>query len=99
MNLSSTFHPENQPRCTALQPIQQWLDNFEIRDPKIARAIARLVPAQCPFERNIIFFGRKVGYIPPLCKLNPLYEQFVNLRFRSLCYLVDECGEDIQQYC
>jgi hypothetical protein len=42
-----------------------------------------------------VFFGRKLAHIPPLCKLNPLYEQLVGLRFRSMCYLVDECGEAI----
>ncbi|HEY9634004.1 MAG TPA: Mo-dependent nitrogenase C-terminal domain-containing protein [Coleofasciculaceae cyanobacterium] len=36
--------------------------------------------------------------MPPLCKLNPLYAQLVSLRFRSLCYLVDHSGEDIQAY-
>ena len=37
--------------------------------------------------------------IPPLCKLNPVYEEVVYLRFRALCYLADCCGEDIQRYC
>jgi Mo-dependent nitrogenase C-terminus len=81
-----------------LRPVQHWLDNYEIRDPKVARSIARLIPAQCPFERKIALFGHTVAHVPPLCKLNPLYEQFVGLRFRSLCYLVDQCGEDIQAY-
>ncbi|MHC5727587.1 MAG: Mo-dependent nitrogenase C-terminal domain-containing protein, partial [Nostoc sp.] len=35
----------------------------------------------------------------PMCKLNPLYNELVYLRFRALCYLVDQCGEDIQSYC
>jgi hypothetical protein len=33
-----------------------------------------------------------------LCKLNPLYEQLVGLRFRALSYLADDCGEDVSQY-
>lgn len=82
-----------------LQPIRQWLDEMEIGNRKLAKLIAKLIPAQCPFERDIVFFGRKIAHIPPMCKLNPLYEQFVGLRFRALCYLVDECGEDIQSYC
>jgi hypothetical protein len=65
----------------------------------MARFLARVIPAQCPFERDIIIFGRKVGHIPPLCKLNPFYEQLVGLRFRALCFLADQCGEDIQSYC
>jgi hypothetical protein len=57
-----------------------------------------MIPAQCPFERDINLFGRKIAHIPPLCKLNPLYEQFVGLRFRSLSYLADDCGEDVSEY-
>lgn len=82
-----------------LQPLRNWLDSLEIQNPQLAQFIAKSIPAQCPFERDIIIFGRKVAHIPPLCKLNPLYEQFVGLRFRALCYLVDVCGEDIQSYC
>ncbi|MBD1935964.1 Mo-dependent nitrogenase C-terminal domain-containing protein [Microcoleus sp. FACHB-68] len=79
-----------------LQPVRQRLDQWEIRDPELAKFLYKAIPAQCPFERDIKLFGRKVGHIPPLCKLNPLYDQLVGLRFRALCYLVDECGVDIQ---
>lgn len=72
---------------------------MDVRRPKLARLISNIVPAQCPFERDINLFGRHFGHIPPLCKLNPLYEQLVSLRFRALCYLADECGEDIRRYC
>ncbi|MGM3308185.1 Mo-dependent nitrogenase C-terminal domain-containing protein [Anabaena sp. WFMT] len=82
-----------------LQPIRQWLDEIEIQNRKLAKFIAKLIPAQCPFERDIVVFGRKIAHIPPMCKLNPLYDQLVGLRFRALCYLVDKCGEDIQSYC
>lgn len=78
-----------------LQPLRQWLDNLSINDRRLARLIYKLIPGQCPFERDIILFGYKLLHIPPLCKLNPLYEQLVGLRFRSLCYLVDHCGETI----
>lgn len=82
-----------------LQPLRQWLDGIEIRTPKMAHFLAKAIPAQCPFERDIKIFGRIIAHIPPLCKLNPLYEQLVGLRFRALCYLVDRCGQDIQSYC
>lgn len=82
-----------------LQPVRQWLDTLEIRDMQLARQICRAIPAQCPFERDVKLFGRTLFHIPPLCKLNPLYEQFVGLRFRALCYLADDCGEDISQFC
>lgn len=88
-----------QPKPDFLQPLRQWLDSLEIQNRKLAKFIAKLIPAQCPFERDIMVFGRKIAHIPPMCKLNPLYDQFVSLRFRALCYLVDQCGEDIQSYC
>jgi hypothetical protein len=81
-----------------LQLLRQWLDQIEIHDREIARFVSNMIPAQCPFERDIKLFGRQIAHIPPLCKLNPLYEQLVGLRFRALCFLAD-CGEDIQSYC
>jgi hypothetical protein len=85
-------------RLSLLQPLRRWLDGIEIHNPKQARFVSQMIPAQCPFERDIKIFGRTVAHIPPLCKLNPLYDQLVGLRFRALCYLVDVCGEDIQAY-
>lgn len=72
-----------------LQPLRQWLDRIEINDPKVAQFLCKAIPGQCPFERDIVLFGRKIGHIPPLCKLNPFYEQLVGLRFRALCFLAD----------
>jgi hypothetical protein len=95
---SSTLH-NNSPRLGILQPLRYWLDSLNINSPKTAHRLAKLIPAQCPFERDLKLFGLTVAHIPPLCKLNPLYDQLVNLRFRALCYLADECGEDIQSYC
>lgn len=89
----------NQAPVDLLQPLRQWLDSLEIQNRKLAKFIAKLIPAQCPFERDIVLFGRKIAHIPPMCKLNPLYDQLVFLRFRALCYLADVCGEDIQSYC
>lgn len=102
MDISSTFQslPSSIAiRIDPLQPIRRWLDQFEITNPQTAHRIAKLIPAQCPFERDLQLFGHTVAHIPPLCKLNPLYEQFVFLRFRALCYLADQCGEDIRSYC
>lgn len=82
-----------------LAPLKHWLDGMDIHDPRVARFICKMVPAQCPFERDVTVFGKKVIHIPPMCKLNPLYEQLVGLRFRSLSYLADDCGEDVSQYC
>jgi tellurite resistance protein len=87
------------PHSDVLQPVRIWLDGMEIRDPRVARFICKMIPAQCPFERDVKLFGRKIVHIPPLCKINPLYEQLVGLRFRALSYLADERGEDISAYC
>lgn len=92
LRLNPTRSPKS--RFDPLKPIRQWLDSIEVHDPKLAKFFCKLIPADCPFERDVILFGRKLAHIPPLCKINPLYEQLVGLRFRSLCYLVDQCGEE-----
>lgn len=95
------FQQTNQSmrQTDLLSPMRRWLDQVQVKNPQLAHRICQLVPAQCPFERDIVLFGRQLAHIPPLCKLNPLYEEVVGLRFRALCYLADECGEDITQYC
>lgn len=82
-----------------LHPVRQRLDSIEIRNAELARALCKLIPAQCPFARDIQLFGRTLFRIPPLCKINPLYEQLMGLRFRSLVFLADVCGEDVTPYC
>jgi tellurite resistance protein len=82
-----------------LKPIRVWLDQLEIHDPSLARYLCRMIPAQCPFERDVVLFGHKVLHIPAMCKINPLYEQLVGLRYRAMCYLADSCGEDVSPYC
>jgi tellurite resistance protein len=81
-----------------LYPVKDWLEGMEVKDPRLAKFVCNVIPPQCPFERDINLFGRKIAHIPPLCKLNPLYEQFTLLRFRALSYLADECGEDVTKY-
>lgn len=99
-------------RNNLLQPVRQWLEAIEVHDPKVARLLCKMIPAHCPFERHLRF-GDTVLHIPygslredsispqlpPLCKLNPLYEQVISLRFKCLSYLADECGEDVTLYC
>lgn len=84
---------------TFLKPLKDWLNNLEVKEIAFAHRICQLIPAQCPFERNIKLGKYTILRIPPLCKLNPLYEEVIALRFRALCYLADECGEDISAYC
>lgn len=87
------------PHSDVLQPVRNWLEGMEMHDPRVARFICKMIPPQCPFERDVKLFGRKIVHIPPMCKLNPLYEQLVSLRFRALSYLADDVGEDISPYC
>lgn len=82
-----------------LLPLRQYLNNLEIKNKSFAHVLCRLIPVQCPFEQDIKLFGRTICHIPPLCKLNPLYDEVVALRFRALSYLADECGEDVRCYC
>lgn len=82
-----------------LRPLRQWLEDIDIEDPTVARFFCKIIPAQCPFEKDVTLFGHTIFQIPPLCKLNPLYEQIIGLRFKSISFLADECGEDITLYC
>jgi tellurite resistance protein len=91
--------PPTQTEIDVLHPVRDWLDKLEIQDPKVAQFLCKMIPPQCPFERDVKLFGHKLVHIPPLCKLNPLYEQLVGLRFRALSYLADDCGEDVSEYC
>ncbi len=81
-----------------LKPAREWLDQLDVQDPRLARFICKMVPSQCPFERDVTLFKKKIVHIPPMCKLNPLYDQLVGLRFRALSYLADDCGEDVTPY-
>ncbi|QYO63662.1 Mo-dependent nitrogenase C-terminal domain-containing protein [Leptolyngbya sp. 7M] len=86
------------PLSALLHPIRQRLEAIEISDPQTARSLCKLIPARCPFERQIKLFDYTLVRIPPLCKLNPFYDQIVHLRFKSLVYLADQCGEDVTLY-
>ena len=109
---TSLHHPEETPVAAAsplqppaakegpdpLKPMRDWLDQLEVQDPRLARFVCKMIPSQCPFERDVTLFGKKVVHIPPMCKLNPLYEQLVGLRFRALSHLADDLGEDVSPY-
>jgi hypothetical protein len=85
--------------CDVFLPLRRQVDKIQVRDRQLAHRLCQLIPSQCPFERDVNLFGKTLFHIPPMCKLNPLYEELVSLRFRALCYLADECGEDVSQYC
>jgi Mo-dependent nitrogenase C-terminus len=98
-NSAETHQPTPNLSVAPLRPIRRWLDDIEISDRDMAHILCSVIPSQCPFERTFKLFGRTVLRIPPLCKLNPFYDEVVGLRFRALCYLADVCGEDISIYC
>lgn len=95
---SLTPSEKSKSKVDVLYPVKDWLEGMEVKDPRLARFVCKVIPPQCPFERDINLFGRTIAHIPALCKLNPLYEQFTMLRFRSLSYLADDCGEDVTKY-
>lgn len=96
-NATSIFARKNA--IDLFVPLRRAIDNIEVNNPELARRICKLIPSQCPFARDIKLFGSTILTIPPMCKLNPLYNELISLRFRALCYLADVCGEDISAYC
>lgn len=70
-----------------LDRLRRWLDGIGPRHASVARLLVWLIPARCPFERDVVIAGRKILHIPPLCKINPLFEEVAALRFRALCLL------------
>ena len=99
--MTTLFHNHTslggRPKLDLLAPLRHWIDNIEIRNSSLAHLLCRLIPCTCPFERNLHVFGHTF-HIPPLCKLNPLYNEVVYLRLRALSYLSDDCGIDVTQY-
>jgi hypothetical protein len=89
--------PPHPPGLGPLTPLRRWIDQVEVTNRRFAHLVCRLIPCCCPFERDVTLLGRTF-HIPALCKLNPVYDELVGLRFRSLAYLADVCGEDVTRY-
>ncbi|MFS8874259.1 hypothetical protein ACVW0B_002102 [Thermostichus sp. MS-CIW-23] len=77
---------------SALKWPRRWLNSIEIRGSRQARWICRLIPASCPFERDIRLGSRTV-HIPALCRINPLYEEIIALRLRAAAYLAEAAAQ------
>jgi Mo-dependent nitrogenase C-terminus len=75
------------PLNTSLHWLKSRLERAEVGNPTLARLLCHLIPAQCPFARTIRLLGRTLFRIPPLCKLNPVYDELMALRFRALVLL------------
>jgi hypothetical protein len=97
MTTLSPSHSRFPTGFDLLYPLRLLVNSIQVRDRGFAHFICKLIPCACPFERYISVLGHTI-HIPPLCKLNPLYEEVVSLRYRALNYLADECGEDISLY-
>lgn len=54
----------------------------------INQLIITVIPATCPFAKTIKFAGFSVT-IPPLCKLNPFYNQLMQLRLNASNHLAN----------
>ena len=68
-------------------PLKQWLDSLDLGDEMIFSFVVQLFPSQCPFERDFIFLVACWSLsFPPMCKIHPLFEQLVALRFRCICH-------------
>jgi hypothetical protein len=76
--------------------LRQALNHIEIRQAQTAHLLCRLIPGRCPFARTFRLGTYQVS-IPPLCQLNPLYEELMALRMRALDYLTTH-GVDITPY-
>lgn len=98
-SIKSFFSSLGRTKIDLLSPARKWLDDISIENANLAHRICKLIPSQCPFEREIKILGRTLVKIPPMCKLNPLYNELISLRFRAICYLADTCGEDVSIYC
>jgi hypothetical protein len=69
------------------EPLVKFFSEKIETSDELAAITARAIPAHCPFARTISLpFGKQIC-IPPLCKLNPLYDELVALRFLALLTL------------
>ncbi len=101
MTSNFTLKPRSSSRSLGwsfpplLKPLRAVIDQMEVKDRRWAHWLCRLIPGQCPFERDLSFRGHHILHIPPLCQINPLYDELMALRFRALTYLAEVCQEEI----
>jgi hypothetical protein len=77
-------------KINPLHQVRNWLDSVEIHNSTVAYLLCQIIPASCPFAREVKLFNNIFFVIPPLCKLNPLYNQLMGLRFKSLVCLANQ---------
>lgn len=77
----------NMDHLALLILLRKQLDEIKIHNSEQAEFVCRLIPTSCPFERDFKLGDRTIFRIPSVCKLNPFYQQLVELRFRAQAYL------------
>ena len=56
-----------------LHPVKDWLEGMDVQDPRLAKFVCKVIPPQCPFERDINLFGRHYcSYSPSLQTQSPV---------------------------
>jgi hypothetical protein len=68
--------------------LKKALSGISITNAIQATLLKGLIPSTCPFARTI-HLGTYKLVIPPLCKINPLYEELMLLRYKADCYLAE----------
>jgi hypothetical protein len=52
--------PHGEGKVDPLKPAREWLDQLEVHDPRLARFLCKMIPSQCPFERDVVLFKKKL---------------------------------------
>ncbi len=89
-NSAEILQQNRNPVAEMLNRLNQLIAEIEIHNTRTAKLLTNLIPASCPFERDVQLFGHKLFHIPPLCKLNPFFESLMILRFHALTYLSEQ---------
>lgn len=74
-------------------PLNKFLETVEIKNLQTARLVCKLIPAHCPFERDLKVWGQTL-HIPAMCQLNPCYDALVQLRFQALVFLASHPSQN-----
>jgi hypothetical protein len=57
--------------------VKRTIDGINVESEQLSRFVVASIPAQCPFARKVSLNGKLLFEIPPLCKLNPAYDEVV----------------------
>ncbi len=81
-------------RIQPLAPFRAWINRIEVHQSWFARWVCRLVPNVCSRGYDLRCLGYTILHLPSLCKLNPLYDELLDLRFRAAEFLYEQSGSD-----